>query len=191
MISFAEQNLSLPPNGITAADYDRMPVEVCRRIEVVDGRPIVSPSDTPRHNGIAHGLGMALERSLPPPWDVTGGVDLRLSEVPLTNRRPDVMVYRGDRRKIPVLPADVLLIVEVMGMVSMTTDKFDKPAEYAHAKIPHFWRVEQHEDDLILFTYRLDRPTRRYLLTGVHPGAIRIAEPFPAEIDLAALATTG
>ena len=89
MVALPEWMLALPEEGVTAEEYDRMPEEICMRIEIVDGSIIVSPSTTPRHNRIARLLANALEAAIPAPWQVTTDVDLRLSDVPLHNRRPD------------------------------------------------------------------------------------------------------
>ena len=34
--------MDLPPEGLSAADYEALPEDVCRRIEVVDGAIIVN-----------------------------------------------------------------------------------------------------------------------------------------------------
>jgi Uma2 family endonuclease len=187
MGALPEWMLSLPDEGITAEQYDRMPVEDCRNIEIVDGRIVVSPSATPIHNQIAWKLAYLLSEAAPPPWRVTTDVDLRISEVPLTNRRPDVLVYQGDPRELPVLPPNALLAVEIMSQNSISTDRLDKPAEYASAQIPHFWRLELEGDELIAFTYTCDPATKTYGEPDVHKLTLKTARPFPIEIDLASL----
>jgi NAD(P)H-dependent FMN reductase len=67
----------------------------------------VSPSATPRHNRIARLLANALEDAAPTPWQVTTDVDLRISDVPLHNRRPDVLVFSGNPDELPVRPQQV------------------------------------------------------------------------------------
>jgi Uma2 family endonuclease len=90
-----------------------MPEEICRRVEIVDGSIIVSPSATPRHNRIARLPANALEEAAPAPWQVTTDVDLRIADVPLHNRRPDVLVFDGDPDELPIRPQQVLLAVEL------------------------------------------------------------------------------
>jgi Uma2 family endonuclease len=187
MGALPEWMLSLPDEGITAEQYDRMPVEDCRNIEIVDGRIVVSPSATPIHNQIGWKLAYLLSRSAPAPWRVTIDVDLRISEVPLTNRRPDVLVYQGNPRELPVLPSNSLLAVEIMSQNSVSTDRLDKPAEYASVKIPHFWRLELEGDDLIAYTYVFDPVTKYYGEPDIHKSALKTTRPFPIEIDLASL----
>lgn len=187
MGALPEWMLSLPQEGITAEQYDRMPVEDCRNIEIVDGSIVVSPAATPRHNEIAMELGHALKRAAPVPWRATLDSDLRISQVPLTNRRPDVIVYRGDPSARPILPENALLVVEVMSPGSLSTDRIAKPVEYAAAGIPHYWRVEENTSGLTTYTFVLNPASREYSETGAYYGALKTEQPFPVEIDLAAL----
>ncbi len=162
MAALPEWMLSLPEEGITAEEYDRMPEEICRRIEIVDGSIIVSPSATPRHNRIARRLANALEEAAPAPWQVTTGVDLRPADVPLHNRRPDILVFDGDPDELPVRAHQVLLAVEIMSRGSMNADRLDKPAEYAMAGIPHYWRIGQRDAGLVTYTHILNPTTRTH-----------------------------
>jgi Uma2 family endonuclease len=67
---------------------------------------------------------------------VATAVDLRLRDVPLLNRRPDIVVYDASVPDDAVLrPQHCLLVVEVMSPDSVTADQADKPAEYAAAGI--------------------------------------------------------
>ncbi|MFD0855574.1 Uma2 family endonuclease [Actinomadura adrarensis] len=187
MGALPEWMLSLPKEGITAEHYDQMPVEDCRNIEIVDGRIVVCPSQTPHHNLIALRLTHDLDRQLPEPWQVTSHVDLRISEFPLTNRRPDILVFRGNPDELPIVPTNVLLAAEIMSQSSVSTDRLDKPAEYASAGIPYFWRFELEGDELIAYTYICDSTTKTYGEPDVHKLTLKTARPFPIEIDLAAL----
>ncbi|MBC6456772.1 Uma2 family endonuclease [Actinomadura sp. HBU206391] len=187
MTALPEWMSTLPEEGVTAEEYDRMPQEVCRRIEIVDGSIIVYPSATPRHNRIARLLANALEEAAPSPWQVTTDVDLRLADVPLHNRRPDIVVFRGDPDHLPIRPPQVLLAAEIMSRVSVSADRIDKPAEYAIAGLPHYWRIEQEESTLIAYTYALDPTGRSYESAGVHSVVLKMDDPFPVTVDLDAL----
>jgi len=72
---------------------------------------------------------------------------------------------------------------------SVTTDQTDKPAEYAAARIPHYWRVEHDpaEGALTVFCYRLDPTTGAYASAGVHTGKMTVTDPVSVTIDLASL----
>jgi Uma2 family endonuclease len=182
-----EWMLTLSEEGVTAEEYDRMPEEICMRIEIVDGSIIVSPSATPRHNRIASMLASSLHAAAPAPWQVTTDVDLRLSDVPLHNRRPDVLVFQGDPDKLPIRPHQVLLAVEIMSKGSVIADRLDKPAEYASAGIPHYWRIEQKDAGLVAYTYVIDAGKRTYVPDDANSGVLKTERPFSITIDLDAL----
>jgi len=83
-------------------------------------------------------------------------------------RIPDVVVlrrsaYRRDRNQC--LPADVVLVVEVVSPGSESTDRILKPIEYARAGIEHYWRVEI-SPEIVVNTYRLGESSS-YQSTGV------------------------
>jgi Uma2 family endonuclease len=178
------------PNGLTAEDYDALPEEICRRIEVVDGAIIVNAAPRRRHQDICRRLANALEPGCRPALAVSMDVDLRLRDVPLLNRRPDVVVYGASLPDDAVLrPQHCTLVVEVMSPGSVTTDQTDKPAEYAVARIPHYWRVEHDASERVLtiFCYRLDPTTGTYASAGVHSGKLTVTDPFSVTVDLTAL----
>lgn len=182
--------MDLPPNGLSAEEYDALPEEICRRIEIVDGAVIVSAAPRRLHQDIARRLANALEAACAPELAVSTDVDLRLRDVPLLNRRPDVVVYDASLSDDAVLsPRHCGLVVEVMSPGSVTTDQTDKPAEYAAAGIANYWRVEHRETDnsLSVFCYRLDPTTGTYASAGVHSGQVTVTEPVNVTIELATL----
>lgn len=72
-----------------------------------------------------------------PDWNADTDFHVRLQDVPLTNRRPDVTVYRAETIDLtPTRPEHVLLVVEVVSPGSETTDRIVKVDEYAKAGIP-------------------------------------------------------
>jgi Uma2 family endonuclease len=182
--------MDLPPGGLSAEEYEALPPDICRRIEVVDGAIIVSAAPRRLHQGIGRRLANALEAACGPQLAVSTDVDLRLRDVPLLNRRPDAVVYDGSLPDDAVLrPQHCVLVVEVMSPGSVTTDQTDKPAEYAAAGIANYWRVEHDpaETSLSVFCYRLDPTTGTYASAGVHSGKIAVTEPVAVTIDLATL----
>jgi len=80
----------LPPaDGWTVDDLEALPDDGVRR-ELLDGVLLVSPSPTDIHQIIAMRLGVALEDSCPPEFQVTQGVEIRMN-----SRKafiPDVLV---------------------------------------------------------------------------------------------------
>jgi Uma2 family endonuclease len=180
----------IQPDGLSAEEYEALPEEICRRIEVVDGAIVVNPAPRRLHQDICRRLATLLEAACRHALAVSTDVDLRLRDIPLLNRRPDVVVYDASLPGDAILrPEHCALVVEVMSPGSVTTDQTDKPAEYAAARIPCYWRIEHNQADnaLSLFTYRLDPTTGAYASGGVHTGTVAVAEPFPVTIDLTTL----
>jgi len=178
------------PDGMSAEDYDALPEEICRRIEIVDGAIIVNASSRRLHQNISRRLANALEAACSPSLMVSIDVDLRLRDVPLLNRRPDAVLYDASLPDEAVLrPQHCTLVVEVMSPGSVTTDQTDKPAEYAAARIPHYWRVEHHpaENALSVFCYRFDPTTGSYASAGVHMGKMTVTDPITLTLDLTSL----
>jgi Uma2 family endonuclease len=171
---------------ITAELYDTWSDEQCAGIEVVDGMVVVSPSASKRHNRLARILANALDAAGGPNWNADTDFDVRLQDVPLTNRRPDVVVYRADTIDVtPTRPEHVLLAVEVVSPGSETTDRIVKVEQYAKAGIPFYWRVEQGPAAVALvYTYVLDPATGHYRDGEVFTGAVKAAVPFPVDVDL-------
>jgi hypothetical protein len=122
---------------ITAAEYESCSEEQCAGIEIVDGMVVVSPSAPKRHNRLARILANALDAAGGADWNGDADFDVRLQDVPLTNRRPDVVVYRADGIDItPTRPEHVLLAVEIVSPGSETTDRVVKLDQYARSGIP-------------------------------------------------------
>lgn len=179
------------PNGLSAADYDALPEEDCRNIEIVDGAVVVSPSPRREHQIVARRMANALEAAAASHLAVATDVDLRLRDVPLLNRRPDVVVYDASIPENEVLrPEHCLLVVEVMSPGSVTTDQVDKPAEYARAGIEQYWRVENTNEPalgLVVCRYQLDPTTRVYAPVAVDKDTLSVTDPVRLTLDLADL----
>ncbi|MEW1718627.1 Uma2 family endonuclease [Streptomyces sp. NPDC093109] len=171
---------------ITAEQYESWSAEQCSGIEIVDGMIAERPRASKRHNRLARILANALEAAAGPDWNADTDFDVRLQDVPLTNRRPDVVVYRADTIDItPTRPEHVLLVVEVVSPGSETTDRVVKVDQYARAGIAFYWRIEQAANGApLLYTYVLDPASRTYRDGDVFTGVVKVAAPFPVEIDL-------
>lgn len=171
---------------VTVEQYGAWTAEQCAGIEIMDGMVLVSPSPSKRHNRMARLLANALDAAAGPDWNADTDFDVRLQDVPLNNRRPDVIVYRADSIDVtPTRPEHVLLIVEVVSPGSQTTDRIVKADQYAKAGIPFSWRVEQTPTGApVLYTYVLDPASRRYRDGDVFTDVVRLAAPFEFDIDL-------
>ncbi|HET7014680.1 MAG TPA: Uma2 family endonuclease [Streptosporangiaceae bacterium] len=171
---------------ITSAEYDSWSEEQCAGIEIVDGMIVVSPSVSKRHNRIARILANGLDTAAGPDWNADIDFDVRFQDVPLTNRRPDIVVYRADTIDVsPTRPEHILLVAEIVSPGSETTDRIVKFDQYARSGIPFYWRVELTPTDIpIVYTYLLASASRRYRDSEVLTGLIKATAPFPVEIDL-------
>ncbi len=174
---------------ITAEQYDSWSAEQCTGIEIVDGMVVVTPSASVRHNRLARFLAHGLELGAGPEWNADIDFDVRLQEVPLTNRRPDVVVYRAAAiDSLPMRPENVLLLVEIVSPGSETTDRVVKADQYAKAGIAFYWRVEQATTGVpLVYTYVLDPASRVYRDGEVFTGTVKATVPFSVEIDLSTL----
>ncbi|MEU4839890.1 Uma2 family endonuclease [Nocardia testacea] len=171
---------------ITSAEYDSWTEEQCAGIEIVDGMVAVSPSASKRHNRLARILANALDAAAGPDWNADTDFDVRLQDIPLNNRRPDVVVYRADTIDItPTRPEHVLLVAEVVSPGSETTDRIVKVEQYARAGIAFYWRIEQAATGVpLIYTYILDPATGSYRSGEMFTGVVEAAAPFPVKIDL-------
>ena len=174
---------------VTAEQYDSWSEEQCAGIEVVDGIVVVSPSASLRHNRLARFLANGLDTAGGTEWNADTDFDVRLQDVPLTNRRPDVVVYRANKLdESPMRPEHVLLVAEVVSPGSETTDRVVKLDQYARSGIPFYWRVEQITAGVpAIYTYILDAASRAYRDSDVFTGVVKASAPFVVEIDLTAL----
>ncbi|MFE2931739.1 Uma2 family endonuclease [Streptomyces sp. NPDC059278] len=171
---------------ISTEQYDSWSEEQCAGIEIVDGRVVVSPGAFKRHNRLARILANALDAAAGPDWNADTDFDVCLQGVPLTNRRPDVTVYRAETIDLtPTRPEHVLLVVEVVSPGSETTDRIIEVDQYAKAGIPFYWRVEQAATGVpIVYTYVLDPATKAYREGEMFTGTVKSTAPFSVTVDL-------
>ncbi|MGW2368814.1 Uma2 family endonuclease [Streptomyces sp. NPDC001667] len=174
---------------VTAEQYGSWPEEQCAGIEIVDGMVIARPRASKRHNRRARILANALDAAAGPDWNADTDFDVRLQDVPLTNRRPDAVLYRADTIDVtPTRPEHVLLVAEVVSPGSETTDRIVKVDQYAKSGITFYWRIEQAATGVpLVYTHVLDPATRAYRDGDVFTGVIKVSAPFPVEIDLGQL----
>jgi Uma2 family endonuclease len=177
-----------PQGGWTADDLDELP-NLPPHTELIDGSLVFVSPQTSFHMRTIRLLDMALLDQVPDEFDVYREFTVTLDR---HNRpEPDVMVVRAGADTGPkdtrLLPADVILAVEVVSEDSVQRDRKAKPQKYAAAGIPHFWRVEESEGLPVVYAYELDPATRAYVSAGVHHDKLRLTVPFPIDIDLTAI----
>ncbi len=164
---------------ITEAEYEALPSEVCKTIEVVDGSVIFCASPTPEHQQVSRNLTMALVSARPPSpcINVLQDTDMRFRNrnpyvaragKRFTLRRPDVVVFRCLQPGELLWSDDVVVAIEITSSDD-DTDFNDKRAEYAAQGIPVYLIVVMDGSQVdSVEEYRLDWSGRNYQLVTVH-----------------------
>ncbi len=175
--------LTLPRDrdGWTVDDLDALPDDGLR-YELVDGALLVSPAAPNPHNVIACRLAFRLRATLADTWEVVNRGSVRLDGH--NRREPDVLVFAvSSATEQHAPPAATLLAVEVMSPSSVDDDRVRKPSQYAHAGIPHFWRIEPAGP--VLVTHVLDGGV--YRESGRFKDEVVLDEPVALRFRLADL----
>jgi Uma2 family endonuclease len=164
----------------TEADYFALP-EDNRRLELLDGALLMSPSASGPHQLLSSRLWLALERARLRGMRVFEAINVRLGSGRILI--PDVAVVRHDRVDFTVLDAaEIAMVLEIVSPGSVAVDRAIKPRLFAEAGIPYYVRIE-----LAGSTAAVGHLVgERYQVAAADP-VLRMTEPFPAEIDLAAL----
>lgn len=187
--------LALPhPAPYTVYDLLQMPDDG-NRYEVWEGSLIVSPAPSRRHQRVADRLCRLLDDAAPDGVEAVTAVAVRLGEDG-TGPVPDVVVAQaGDEVAETVVDAaEALAVVEVVSPSTRTQDRIGKPARYAAAGIPCYWRVEldpfrdQGDDELpVVLVYALDDGHYK-CVTRLAAGTVGQADlPYPVRFDTADL----
>ena len=167
---------------VTREQYEALPEEVCKSIEVVDGSVVFCESPSPRHQRVLRNLTRALQDARPtngPCVDVLPDTDMYYVErnahatdkgQRFTMRRPDISVLYCIEGNSKLTSANVFTAVEIAGSDSRQRDFQDKRAEYAGQRIPIYLIVVLNADETInsVEEYRLDWSGRSYQLATVH-----------------------
>ncbi|MEU8659681.1 Uma2 family endonuclease [Actinoplanes philippinensis] len=152
------------------------------RYEILDGSLHVTPPASTEHDSVVESIVGTLRAAAPPGWWVCARLGIEMES---SNLVPDVTVLRPHSSgSIWVDPADVALVVEVETEATRRYDQLLKPAVYAEAGIPEYWRVEAGP---VLRTYALAesggyRPSRD--VTAEEQA--KLDSPYPIRVSLAA-----
>jgi Uma2 family endonuclease len=174
------------PHLWTGDEYDRLPADDGVRRELVDGVLHVSPSPAQNHQSLAAELCVMLRRSAPRDlYRVTQGVEVKLGD--RLRFIPDVLAVNAGVRKdaSQFLAHEVILAVEIESPSSVSMDRLLKPAHYAAAGIPFYWRI-QLEPEPTLIAHEAAGDT--YRVTGEYTGVVALEAPWPVGFDLRELA---
>jgi Uncharacterized protein conserved in cyanobacteria len=181
----AALDYDVPASGDwTTDDLDALPEDGVRR-EIIDGVLIVSPSPTRFHQTLAYLLCAALDQTRPPEFDVTQGVEVRISR--RRSLTPDVLVTTAQaaaRNPARYQPHEVALAIEIVSPGSVTMDRITKPALFAQVEIPCYWRIET-EDGIVVHTHQLDPVTQLYRPTGTFEQVVEADQPWAIRLPVA------
>ncbi|WP_240506539.1 Uma2 family endonuclease [Thermoactinospora rubra] len=173
---------------ITEEQYEALPSEIARSIEVVDGRVIFCESPTRAHQRVVGNLFIALRDARPPDpcLEVVSEMDVRFDYTHsqatdegrrFTFRRPDITVHRCLDLEARLTSSSVVTVIEVTSS-NAQTDVIDKKGEYAAQRIPAYLivvlagtKVDSVEE------YRLDWSGRNYQLAAIHREELDVELP--------------
>jgi Uma2 family endonuclease len=112
------------------------------RFEVLEGQLVGSPPASPSHNLAADRIGSLVAGLLPVEVDMITRCVIRMpnGDGPI----PDLLVTSADPEDCPRgIPAELVhTAIEVVSPSNASDDRLKKPALYAAAGIPCYWRVE-------------------------------------------------
>ncbi|MGA4539142.1 Uma2 family endonuclease [Uniformispora flossi] len=172
----------------TLDDVLALPEDPRNRIELVGGALLMSPSPGVPHQRAGHRLHLLLDAAIEAasaPLEVLDAVNVVIPDGLLI---PDLVVADEEAAAAAgatLHAADVVLVVEIASPSTRVADRKMKPALYAAAGIPHYWRLEL-EPAPRLYLGSLDRGT--YADRLVQAGETTAAtEPFAFDIDPARL----
>lgn len=151
------------------------------RVELLDGALLVSPYAGIPHQRLSFRLCAVLEKARPAGLEVLPTINVRLA--PGRILIPDIVVVADPPQDAVAAEASsVLLALAIASPGNAATDRAIKPALFAEAGIPTYVRIELMGP--IAHVYRLRKGRYREVESGT---VLRLAEPFPVQIDLAAL----
>jgi Uma2 family endonuclease len=152
------------------------------RVELRDGVMIVSPSPTLGHQETGALLWMWLRNHAPSDYraSIATGVAIGIKET----LEPDVLLLLAEGLELRhhfSTSEQVVLAVEVVSPGTRKRDRLEKPADYADAGIPFFWRVEQ--NPVHVFAYELG-PDRAYRLVADSDTELVLERPFGIRLPI-------
>ncbi|RSN20951.1 Uma2 family endonuclease [Streptomyces sp. WAC 05977] len=179
-----------PHRLLTLDDWAALPEDPEHRAEVVEGVLVVAPRPMSFHQLAVTRLGYLLNEQLPEALMALSEAEFIVSEVPLTIRVPDVLVAATElveRNPARYAAEDVRLVIEVLSVGTVRTDRVTKFSEYAEVGIEHYWIVDL-EEPASMTTYRLI--DGEYENFGEHTGKVSLdLDGTPLTLDLDALTT--
>jgi Uma2 family endonuclease len=150
------------------------------RVELRGGVMIAVPSPTIDHQNIGNLLWLWFRQHAPEEFlsATAVGVAVGLRD----SLEPDVLLLDASvaASNHYVMPTQVAIAVEVVSPGTKRRDRLEKPAEYAAAGVPHFWRIEQ--DPVHVFAY--DLIDGRYELVADSAEELVLSAPFEIKLPI-------
>jgi len=149
---------SWPNHLLTLEEWEALPEDSGRRLELAEGMLVTSPMPMSWHQKAAMRLGSRLDESLPRDLTALTETEVVLAGSPLTIRVPDVIVVPTElyERNPPRYAAQhVELAVEVPSDGTRKVDRVLKLVEYADAAIPQYWIIDLDPPATTLTSYVL------------------------------------
>ncbi|MBF6332603.1 Uma2 family endonuclease [Nocardia transvalensis] len=181
-----------PAGGFTVEHFLRLR-GLPKRTELIDGSLIfVAPQDK-WHSRVVTLFEEELDSQAPEHLRADWSMAVRLGERQMPV--PDVVVvteeaYLRDEPTSYYHAEDVMVIVEAVSPDSEDRDRDTKPAKYAKAGIPHYWRIERSHADAVVHTFELMPGSDRYAPSGIFRDRLYLLDPFEVDIDLTAVGTS-
>lgn len=177
----AETAIEMRAEPWTEEAFLALPVD--RRIELLDGGLVVSPSGSNRYQQLCFELHVALAAAAPGGYRVLESPNVRLRSGRILI--PDVVVLERPDMDATVNEADVVrLVIEVVSPGNAFMDRAVKPSLYAEAGIARYLRVE-HDAAPEGNLHVLEGGEYHVVSSGP---VIELDQPFPLRLDVAALA---
>lgn len=161
-----------------------------QRHELVEGSLLTSPPPAGRHQIFSFRLARLLDDSAPADLQPVEGLGVRVPGGSILV--PDILV--ADRQAVldarsGILDAEtVRLVVEIVSPGSATMDRLTKPAIYARARIPDFWRGELDRRASIA-TFHLEASRGVYVAGGTarEGRSLEVQSPFALPLNVSEL----
>jgi Uma2 family endonuclease len=170
---------SAPEGRWTEPDLHLFPQDG-HRYEIVEGSLHVTPPPVDRaHDTVVDAMVTALRAAAPQDWWVCARLGV---EIDTSSLVPDLTVLRPrSSGAIWVDPVDVALVVEVESPETGRYDRLLKPAIYASAGIPAYWRVEP---GTALSVYALDGSVYRQVHRVEGAELVKLDAPYPMRVGI-------
>lgn len=150
------------------------------RVELDNGVAVVVPKPTLGHNDIGNLLWWWFRQHAPDGF--RAGTEVGVVTSIRDSLEPDVALLREPVADSHHLfdAAQVALVVEIVSPGTKRRDRLEKPALYARAGVPHFWRIEQ--DPVHVFAF--DLVDGRYEPVGDSAEELVLSAPFEIKLPI-------